>query len=308
MLRGLVTIALLLVNLVVWGTLVMLAGILKFAVQITAPRSPLRTRVILMLASLGDRFVAANDRVFDRMLPTKWDVDGIPEDLDRNGRYLVISNHLSWVDIFVHFRIFHRRTAFIRFFMKHRLVWFPILGQACWALEFPFLRRYTAEYLQQHPEKRGEDIRTARKACQRYRHVPVTILSFLEGTRFTRDKQADQDSPWRHLLRPRIGAIAFVLASLGEQIDAVFDATVAYPGEDITFWRFACGRVPRIVVRIRKIDVPSEFLTAEITQPGAARDRFRAWIDAIWNEKDAVLESFEKFEVLSRLPPRATAP
>ena len=296
MLRGIATIALLLVNLVVWGTLVTLAGMLKFAVQLTAPRSPLRTRVILALASLGDRWVAANDRVFAWMLPTQWDVAGIPDDLDRNGRYLVISNHLSWVDIFVHFRVFHRRTAFIRFFLKHRLIWFPIAGQACWALEFPFLRRYTGEYLQRHPEKRGEDIRTARKACQRYRHIPVTILSFLEGTRLTREKQADQDSPWRNLLRPRIGAIAFVLASLGEQLDAVFDATVTYPGTDITFWRFVCGRVPRIAVRVRKIDVPAEFLTADITQPGAVRDRFRSWIDAIWSEKDAEIERLSSYE------------
>ncbi len=298
MLRGLVTIALLLVNLVVWGTLITLAGLLKFAIQITAPRSPLRTRVILMLAALAERWVAANDRVFDWMLPTKWDVAGIPDELDRDGHYLVISNHISWVDIFVYFRIFHARTAFIRFFLKHRLIWFPFAGQACWALEFPFLRRHTAEYLQRHPEKRGEDIRTARKACQRYRHIPVTILSFLEGTRFTSEKQEEQDSPWRHLLRPRIGAIAFVLASLGEQLDAVFDATVAYAGGDISLWRFVCGRVPRIVVRVRKIDVPAEFLTVEITEPGPARERFRSWIDALWSEKDAELERLKNLSEL----------
>lgn len=290
MLRGTATIFLLLLSLIAWGTPVMLLGIVKFIVQITAPRSRFRTRVILTLAELGDHWVATNDRIFDAILPTRWDISGLPDDLQRSGRYLIVSNHISWVDIMVLFRVFHQRTAFIRFFLKHRLIWFPIVGQACWALEFPFLRRYTAEYLQQHPEKRGQDIQTARRACQRYRHIPVTILSFLEGTRFTREKQGDQDSPYRHLLRPRIGAIAFVLASLGEQLDGVLDATVDYPDGDVALWSFVTGRVPRIAVRIRKLDVPPEFFTPAITEPGSARDRFRAWIDSIWLEKDSLLD------------------
>lgn len=290
MLRGLVTIALLLLNLLLWGIPVVLIGIGKFAVQVTAPRSRLRTRVILLLARLGERWVGANDRIFDAMLPSRWDIAGIPDDLQREGRYLVISNHMSWVDIFVLFRAFHGRTAFIRFFLKHRLIWFPIAGQACWALEFPFLRRYTAEYLQRHPENRELDLQTARRACRRYEHVPVAVLSFLEGTRFTHEKQSDQDSPYGHLLRPRIGAVAFVLASLGEQLDGVLDATIAYPGGDVTFWEFVRGRVPVIIVRIRRLDVPREFFTPAITEPGPARDRFRVWIDSIWREKDALLD------------------
>jgi hypothetical protein len=297
MLRGITTIALLLLNLLFWGISVLLIGIVKFAVQVTAPRSPFRTRVILMLASLGDGWVATNDRIVDRMLPTRWDIAGIPEDLQPSGRYLIVSNHLSWVDVLVVPRVFHRRAAFIRFFMKQQLIWFPIAGQACWALEFPFLRRYTVEYLERHPEKRGLDVQTARRACQRYRHIPVAILSFLEGTRFTREKQSDQSSPYRNLLRPRIGAVAFVLASLGEQLDGMLDTTIEYPGGHVTFWEFACGRVPAITVRVRKLDAPPEFFTPAITEPGLARDRFRAWIESIWREKD---------ELLDRL--RATAP
>src|SRR5581483_6925143 len=160
---------------------------------------------------------------------------------------------------------------------------------------FPFLRRYTPEYLERHPEKRGLDLRTARRACRRYEHVPVAMLTFLEGTRFTADKQSDQDSPYRHLLRPRIGAVAFVLASLGEQLDGVFDATIAYPGGDVTFWEFVSGRVPVITVRVRGLEVPSEFFTPAITEPGAPRDRFRGWIDTIWREKDALLDGAHRW-------------
>jgi 1-acyl-sn-glycerol-3-phosphate acyltransferase len=180
--------------------------------------------------------------------------------------------------------------AFIRFFLKQELIWFPILGQACWALEFPFMKRYTPEYLQQHPEKRGEDLATTRRACQRYRHVPVAIANFVEGTRFTADKRDDQDSPYRHLLRPRVGGISYVLASLGDQLDAVIDVTIGYPREP-TMWAFVTGKVERISVRARRLDVPAEFLTAAITEPGPARDRFRSWMEQRWQEKDALLET-----------------
>ena len=288
MIRGVVTLAQLAANAALWGLLVALGGIMKFAVQFTAPRSRLRTRVILMLAGFGDRWVAGNTRILDARLKTAWDVAGIPEGLRRDGNYLLLSNHLSWVDIFVLFRVFHERVAFIRFFLKQQLVYFPIIGQACWALEFPFMKRHTPEYLAAHPEKRGSDLETTRRACQRYRHLPVTIANFVEGTRFSAEKRDDQDSPYQHLLRPRIGGISYVLASLGDQLDAVIDVTLAY-SEEPTMWKFVSGRLKTIHVRARRLEVPAEFYTAAITEPGPARERFKAFMEQVWREKDAVI-------------------
>jgi 1-acyl-sn-glycerol-3-phosphate acyltransferase len=287
MLRGIATILLLLLNVLLWGTLVLLGGIVKFAVHMTAPKSRLRTRVILALSWLAERWVAGNDRVFDLMLPTKWDFSGPLDAIAPDGRYLIISNHVSWVDIFVMFRVFHRRAAFIRFFLKQQLIWFPIVGQAVWALEFPFLRR--------RPEHRERDFETARRAANRYRHIPVAILTFLEGTRFSEEKREDQDSPYRFLLRPRIGATGFVIASLGDQLDAMFDATILYPGHDVTLWQFVTGRVPKISVFVRRLEIPKEFFTFQITQPGPEREQFKSWIERIWTDKDAVLASTKDF-------------
>src|SRR5712692_7804494 len=277
MLRGVAIVLLLVLNLLIWGTPVLLLGIVKFAVHMTAPRSRARTRVILALAWLADRWVAANNHILGALLPTRWDIDGIPAEMNRRGHYLILSNHVSWVDIFVLFRAFHGRAPFIRFFLKQRLVWFPIVGQASWALEFPFMRRYSPQFLEKHPEKRGTDLSTARRACQRYRNFPVAIACFLEGTRFTRQKKEEQRSPYRHLLRPRIGAISFVLASLGEQLDATVDVTMAYPGGEVTLWEFVTGRVERVTVRVRSLEVPRRFFDPAITEPGPAREDFKAW-------------------------------
>ncbi len=282
--RGLTSIVLLVLNLAWWGTLVLLGGVVK-----VFTRGEARRQVILGLSWMGERWVANNNHIFDLMLPTVWDIRGL-EGTRYDGHYLVISNHLSWVDIFAVSRAFHGRAAFIRFFLKSVLIWFPFAGQACWALEFPFMRRYSPEYLAKHPEKRGRDLETTRRAVQRYRNIPVAILNFVEGTRFTAEKHADQESPYRHLLRPRIGGISFVLASMGEQLDAFFDVTIAYPGGNVRAWDFVTGRVPRIVVDARRLDIPREFFDAAITQPGPERDRFKIWIDELWRQKDERLE------------------
>lgn len=286
MLRGVAIAILLFFNLLFWGSLVLLGGLVKLLM----PTKPSRTRAVRALAWLAEHWVGGNDAIFDMLLPTKWEISGI-EGTRYDGRYLIISNHISWVDIFAVQRAFHGHAAFIRFFLKHQLIWSPILGQACAALEFPFMHRYSPEYLEKHPEKRGKDLETARRLCRRYRFIPVAILNFVEGTRFSRDKHADQDSPYRHLLRPRVGGVAFALASLGENLDAMFDVTLRYPRHDITMWQFATGRVAKITIHARRLDVPAEFLTSAVTEPGDVRERFKVWIDQRWREKDAELDA-----------------
>ena len=286
MVRALATLFLLFLNLLVFGIPVVIVGIAKFAVHMTAPRSRLRTRIILLLSAIAEQWVAMNTRIFDWMLPTRWEVSGVPEAMPYDGRYLIIANHVSWVDIFTIFRVFHRKAAFVRFFLKQRLIFFPVVGQACWALEFPFMRRYTPEHLERHPEKRGTDLETTRRLCRRYRRVPMAILNFVEGTRFSREKHAEQESPYRHLLRPRIGGISFVLASLGDQLDAIFDVTLAYPKGDVTMWEFVTDRVPRVIVRARRLDV-----TPELIDPNA-REYLKEWIDDLWRHKDTMLDSY----------------
>lgn len=289
-LRAAAIVVLLVINLLFWGTPVFLGGVIKLLTF-----GELRRRVNRTLPWFGEQWVRFNGRIFDAFLTTSWDLEGFDE-LRRDGRYLIISNHVSWIDIFALFRAFHGKAPFIRFFLKQVLIWFPVAGQACWALSFPFMRRYSPDYLALHPEKRGRDLETTRRACRLYRHIPVAILNFVEGTRLTRQKQEDQQSPYVYLLRPRVGGVAFVLASLGEQLDAVIDVTLVYPRTDVTMWDFITNRVSRIVIRARRLRIPAEFSTPAATEPGPARERFKTWIDGIWREKDRLIASiYETF-------------
>jgi len=122
--------------------------------------------------------------------------------LDGRRSYLLVSNHQSWADILILFNSFHGRVPFLRFFLKKDLIYVPIVGLVCWAMDFPFMTRKSG----------AADIATTRKACEVYRQDPVTVVNFLEGTRFTPAKHAAKQSPYTHLLRPKAACLFCVLS------------------------------------------------------------------------------------------------
>ena len=142
--------------------------------------------------------------IFATCTPTVWDVRGAG-DLRQDTSYLVVSNHQSWVDIPALIQVFNRRTPYFKFFLKKELIWVPFLGLAWWALEYPFMKRYSKAFLEKHPELKGKDLEITRAACEKFKRIPVTVVNYLEGTRFSEQKKAQQQSPYRHLLKPKAG-------------------------------------------------------------------------------------------------------
>lgn len=205
--------------------------------------------------------------------------------LDRN--YLLVSNHKSWVDIFVLLNTTSGRIPLTRFFMKQVLLWIPVVGFVAWTMDFPVMRRYTREYLAKHPEKRGQDLATVRRACERFKEIPVTVVNFSEGTRATAAKLADSNSEFTHVLPPKAGGVATVLAATGEHLDAVVDATIAYRDGTPTFWEWMCGKGGRISVHFDVLDLPKIETLGESGQiSGADRERVKAFLLERWKEKD----------------------
>ncbi|WP_419655850.1 phospholipid/glycerol acyltransferase [Desulfosarcina variabilis str. Montpellier] len=213
-----------------------------------------------------------------------WDVEGI-ENLDPKGWYMVVANHQSWVDILVLQYVFHRKIPFLKFFLKKELFWFPFLGQAWWALDFPFMKRYSRQYLKKHPHLIGKDLDITREACEKFRNLPVSIMNFVEGTRFTNEKHARQRSPYTHLLRTRAGGIAFVLAAMGDKLREVVDVTIAYPQGAATFWDFACGRVKEIKVRVKTLPITNQ-IVGDYLKDVQFKRNFQKWLNDLWRQKD----------------------
>ena len=221
---------------------------------------------------------------------TRYRIQGL-HGLSRSEWYFINCNHQSWSDILVLLITFHGHVPFFKFFLKKELFWIPLLGTAWWALDYPFMERYSKSFLERNPHLKGKDLQTTRKVCEKYRHTPVSILNFIEGTRFTPEKHAQQHSPYRHLLMPKSGGFAFALAAMDGRISSVLDVTIVYPSGKFDFWDYLCGRLQDIDVNVKKITLPPDILSGDYQNDPVFRDRFQAWVRSIWEEKDRIIDA-----------------
>jgi len=285
--RGLVSLVGYTLNTLFWCALIFCVAPLKAIV----PLKGWRRQCNKILNLIASRWIATNNLNLQVMNHIHWDIRGL-EALRAGNWYLVLSNHQSWVDILVLQRIFHRRIPFLKFFIKQELIWMPVLGLAWWALDFPFVKRYSRAVLKRKPHLKGKDLEITRKACRKFREIPVSIMNFTEGTRFTLAKHRRQQSPYTHLLRPRSGGIAFVLSAMGEQMTSILDVTIVYPQGVVSFWGMLCGRLQEVIVRVREIPV-TEKLQGDYFNDSAYRTWFQEWLNQLWLEKDARIAAIQ---------------
>lgn len=264
----------------------LLVALLKAA----SPRGRPRRALDRVLTGIAESWIGVNNALFATFTRTRMLVD-CDVDLRPSGRYLVLTNHQGWIDIPVLQRVFNRRIPLLRFFLKKVLFWVPLLGLAWWALDFPFMQRHTREQIARRPELAGRDMAATRRACERFADIPVAVMNFVEGTRFTPAKHASQASPYRHLLKPKVGGVAFVLGAMGDRLDAILDVTLAYPGARPTLADLMGDRVAEVRVHVRLRPIPADLLDGDYATDRAYRVRAQAWINGLWAEKDAVMDA-----------------
>ncbi|MDF3029496.1 MAG: acyltransferase [Moraxellaceae bacterium] len=271
------------INTIVFSLLIVVAMPLRFLM----PTARLRAAVTALLIWFASTWCHINNRVLFRLLPKiEWDI-ALPAGLSMRNWYFVVANHQSWVDIMVLFYTFTGRIPFLKYFLKQELLYMPFLGQAMYALDFPFMKRYSKETLAKRPELKGKDVETTRRSCEKFRLTPVSVINFLEGTRFTAEKHAQQQSPYCHLLRPKAGGMAFTLSALGDQMHCLLDVTIVYPDGNPTFMDFCSGRVRHVVVRVHRREIPPEAFTKDYETDAEFRESFQTWTAALWDRKDA---------------------
>jgi 1-acyl-sn-glycerol-3-phosphate acyltransferase len=223
---------------------------------------------------------------------SQWDIEGL-NDLHYKGWYLVNANHQSWVDIFILQRALNRRIPLLKFFLKQELIKVPVMGMAWWALDFPFMRRYSKKFLEKNPHMRGKDLETTQKSCEKFSTMPTSVMNFLEGTRFNEKKHSEQQSPYRYLLKPKAGGIAFVLNAMGQHFDAILNVTIYYPNGIPSFWDFLCGRMTKVVIRMNKIQIPQHFISKNYQEDPEFRQEFQQWVAQMWEDKDQQLDNLQ---------------
>ena len=283
------------------NTLVLIGPLLAFALLKLLFKGRMRDRCSRAVMWIAETWAEIDKLIFASCIPTRWDIRG-DERLRTDTSYLVISNHQSWVDIPALIQALNRRTPFFKFFLKKELIWVPLLGLAWWALDYPFMKRYSKAFLAKNPELKGKDLEITKTACELFKRQPVTIVNYLEGTRFTAAKHVAQASPYSDLLKPKAGGVAFVLAAMGEQLDAILDVTLVYPGKRIPgFWDMLCGRVPKIVVDIKTRELDPALWQGDYESDPVFREKVQGWVNQLWNEKNARIATL-------RLESAASAP
>lgn len=237
-----------------------------------------------LLHRIGDVWIYFLNLPQEMSRKTRWVVRGM-ESMDISRSCLLMVNHQTWIDIMVLVKLFYRRLPDFKFFVKKELLWLPIIGQAFWAVDFPIMKRHSAQELKERPELEGEDLEITRRACEKFKDMPVSVFNFVEGTRFRAEKHRTQRSPFKHLLRPKAGGTALVLGAMGEKIQNILNVTIVYPKGVKNFWDYLCGRVEEIRVHVEKIPVTSD-LIGDYYSDRSYRKYFQHWLNKLWFEKD----------------------
>ncbi|MFC4701702.1 acyltransferase [Glaciecola siphonariae] len=273
-------------NLAFWGCLVILFGLVKLILPFKSAQQVLLSIMHRLYFSFGI-FSVALIKAFNR-IEIRIEID---KALSKQKWYLITANHVSYLDIILLIDFCAPRIPPPKFFLKKQLIWLPFVGLAAWALDMPFMRRYSQAYIEKHPHLRGKDIETTKRYCERYVDKPTTVINFVEGTRFTLEKHASRKSPFSHLMRPKAGGIAFTLSAMGELFSNILDITIAYPNSRHPMMDMLCGRMTTIIIDVKTIEVQPE-LIGDYFNDESFQTRFQSWINALWEQKNTRMRNW----------------
>jgi len=280
----------LVINTICWWIGFFIFGSLKYCI----PNESFRRFCTKILILLGIGWIDCNRFIIWFTQKIDWDISGRDKLPGKDKWVLVFSNHRSWVDIFMVQNLFNHRIPFLKFFLKEELRKVPLMGFAWWALDFPYMKRYSREFLEKHPEFKGKDLESAREACTRFKITPVSVINFLEGTRFSPEKHQKTNSPYRNLLPPKAGGVAIVLTEMKDYLAGIVNVTIAYSPERVTFWDLFSGRVKKVKVRVDFFPVPEDITSGDYANDPAFREKFQLWLNSLWEEKDNLIDQLRK--------------
>ncbi|RUO42232.1 acyltransferase [Pseudidiomarina aestuarii] len=268
------------------GSAIIVIGIPKLLLPIPVVQRSISTAANTLFRVWG----YAMSLMFRLTQPMRWHIEGDTL-LHRDRWYMILCNHRSWVDILVLMHLACRYMPMPRFFLKQQLFWVPVIGLGCWTLDMPFMRRYSRDVIARKPHLQGKDIETTQRKCEKFRHIPTTVINFCEGTRFTPEKHREKQSPYQYLLPPKAGGTAFTLQTMGQQFDAILDITIVYPPSDRpTVWNLLTGQLRDVYVHVETLPV-EQSLIGDYFQDAAYKKHFQDWLNRRWEVKDEKIKT-----------------
>lgn len=292
-LKGVLAIVLYTTHTVILATVLIILALFKFIIPVKA----VILKLDKILISISTLWIDINSMITRLFCKIEWDVRGLDQ-LEKDDWYLVLSNHQSWVDILALQTVSNRKIPMLKFFLKQELIWVPFLGLCWWALDFPFMKRYSKAQIQKNPQLKGADLASTRKACEKFKTIPVSVMNFVEGTRFTKEKHTRQESPFKNLLLPKAGGTAFVLQSMGEHLNRIIDITIVYPAAIPSFWDYLSGKVKKIIIEFNVMNI-SEQLSGDYFNDPVYKQFFFEWLNQLWEEKDKRIDELKHSDAMT---------
>ena len=271
-------------NLSLWAVLIIFMGLVKFIL----PFKPIATLLNPTMNQFSLCFGVVSVALIKLTNKIEWDYQ-IKGELSTKNWYLMMPNHLSWLDIILLFDFAAGKIPAPKFFLKKELIWVPFVGLGAWALDMPFMQRYSRAFLEKYPHLKGKDIETTRKSCEKFQTHPVTVINFVEGNRFTEEKHQLRNSPYSRLLPPKAGGVAFTLAAMGELFTNILNVTILYPNNsEKPMMDMLSGRLNKIVLHVDVLPVDDDVI-GDYFSDEKFKARFQSWLNGLWESKDKYL-------------------
>jgi len=209
------------------------------------------------------------------------------EDIPKKETAIVLSNHVSYMDWLMTFVLACRkqRVHCVKVQVKQVIKYIPFVGLAIQGVGFIFLNRNWTE-----------DRSSLKHAFNNLKTLgmPFWLLSHPEGSRWNKEKLEEsnqfakkRDLPQlKHVLLPRVKGFITTATMLRNQIDAVYDISIAYSQQPPNFWVLFSGSRPiEIHLFVRRFPIAS----IPKDEPSIAD-----WLYKVYAEKDQLIEEFKK--------------
>ena len=218
------------------------------------------------------------------------------EGLSIRDWYLVLSNHRSWVDILVLQAVFNRRIPFLKFFLKRATDLGAVPRHRVVGARFPVHAPLRGRRPARSTPSTGKDLEVTRRACEKFRLIPTSVMNFVEGTRFTPAKHAALIVALPQPAADARGRHFVVLSAMGGMLHSLLDVTIAYTTGTPSLWDLCCGRVGTVavVVDVRRRPIDAWMSAGDYANDPAFRERFEDLACWIWVDKDALLDRLLK--------------
>lgn len=206
------------------------------------------------------------------------------DDVPQKESVIVIANHQEMPDItwLMNLARQKERLGDMKWFIKDEFRWVPGIGPGLKFLDCLFVKRDWAE-----------DADTINGVFKRIidDKIPIWLMLFPEGTRFTPEKLKRADAyaekaglkKTSHVLQARTSGFVASVQALRQHIDAVYDITIAYEEGVPTLWQYVKGTNRRAHLNVRRIP---------ISEMPESKDELTTWLHESFQRKDSLLEAF----------------